>query len=183
MKEKVYVFLSDGFEEIEALTAIDVLRRAELDVEVVSITGQEKITGAHNVPIISDSLFRDGAYEDAALLLLPGGMPNAGTLSEHQGLKDLVKSFVQAERYVAAICAAPIVLGKQGLLKGRKATCYPGFESLLEGAILTDQQVVQDGRIITANGPGAAMNFALAVVELLCGADKVVELKKAMIVQ
>lgn len=182
MMENVYVFISDGFEEIEALTAIDVLRRAAINVEVVSITGQEKVTGAHDVPIICDSLFDAAAYGDASLLLLPGGMPNAGTLSEHEGLKKVVKDFYVSGKPVAAICAAPIVLGKQGLLKGKKVTCYPGFEPFLDGAVITGEKVIKDGNLITANGPGSAMCFALAVVELLCGAQKVAELKEAMIV-
>lgn len=179
----VYVFLASGFEEIEAFTSIDVLRRAGLNVNMVSVDDIGYDTGAHDVTVICDSFFEKCDFRDADLLLLPGGMPGAENLSEHEELNELIVDFVTAGKPVAAICAAPMVLGKLGLLKGKKVTCYPGFEQYLEGAEYTGNQVEKDGNIITGIGPGAAMDFALAVVELLTGKDKVAELEKAMCVK
>lgn len=179
----VYVFFADGFEEIEAFTSVDVLKRAGLDVEMVSVTGNQEVVGAHDVPLICDALFGESDFSDAELLLLPGGMPGAGTLSNHEGLNALVADFVQAGKPIAAICAAPMVLGKMGLLKGKTVTCYPGFEQYLEGANCTGAPMEKDGQIITGKGPGAAMDFALTVVHTLLGADKVAELEEAMCVK
>lgn len=179
----IYAFFADGFEEIEAFTAIDVLRRAGLNVEMVTITGEEVVMGAHDVPVLCDSFYKDCDFSDADLLLLPGGMPGAATLSKHDGLNQLVTDFVKANKPVAAICAAPMVLGKLGLLKGKKVTCYPGFEQYLEGAECTGAQVEKDGNIITGIGPGGAMDFALTVVDTLLGKDKVAELEEAMCVK
>ena len=163
----VYVFFADGFEEIEAFTSVDVMRRAGLNVEMVTVTPDE---------IVNCDFF------DAELVLLPGGMPGASTLEKCGELRNLVLRFAQEQKPIAAICAAPMVLGKLGLLKGKKATCYPGFEQYLEGAECTGAPVERDGNIITGKGPGAAMEFALAVVELLQGKEKVQELKEAMCV-
>jgi 4-methyl-5(b-hydroxyethyl)-thiazole monophosphate biosynthesis len=178
----IYVFFADGFEEIEAFTSVDILKRAGLNVEMVTVTDEAVVTGAHDIPVVCDSYFQ-GDYNDADLLLLPGGMPGAATLSKHEGLNRALLDFVEKGKPVAAICAAPMVLGKLGLLKGKKATCYPGFEHYLEGAECTGAQVEKDGRIITGRGPGAAMDFALAIVGLLQGKDKVAELEEAMCVK
>ena len=132
--------------------------------------------------LLCDVNFENCDFFDAELLLLPGGMPGAATLDKHEGLRKLILSFAEKGKPIAAICAAPMVLGKLGLLKGKKATCYPGFEQYLEGADCTGAMVEKDGNVITGKGPGAAMEFALAVVELLQGKDKVAELKEAMIV-
>ena len=172
----VYAFFADGFEEIEALTAVDTLRRAGLNVEIVSVTPDEIVVGAHDVSLLCDVNFENCDFFDAELLLLPGGMPGAATLDKHEGLRKLILSFAEKGKPIAAICAAPMVLGKLGLLKGKKATCYPGFEQYLEGAECV-------GNIITGMGPGAAMEFALAIVELLAGKEKVDELAEAMCVK
>lgn len=179
----IYVFFADGFEEIEAFTSVDVLKRAGLDVEMVSVTGKEVVMGAHRIPVVCDSLFENCDFSKANLLLLPGGMSGATTLDQHQGLKNLICGFVDQNKPVAAICAAPMVLGKMGLLKGKRVTCYPGFEQYLEGAERTGEQVVVDGNIITGRGPGAAMDFALAIVSILLGNQKVAELEEAMCVK
>lgn len=179
----VYTFFADGFEEIEAFTSIDVLKRAGLNVEMVSVTGDKEVMGAHDVPLICDLLFEECDFNDARLLLLPGGMPGAGTLSKHEQLNKLVSDFVKADKLVAAICAAPMVLGKMGLLKGKKVTCYPGFEQYLEGAECTGAQVEKDGNIITAIGPGGAMDFALLIVETLLDKEKVADLEEAMCIK
>lgn len=179
----VYAFFADGFEEIEALTTIDVLRRAGINVEIVSVTPDEIVVGAHNVSVLCDINFENCDFFDAELLFLPGGMPGAATLDKHEGLRKLILSFVEKGKPVAAICAAPMVLGKLGLLKGKKATCYPGFEQYLEGAECVKEHVVRDGNIITGMGPDAAMEFALTVVDLLAGKEKVDELVEAMCVK
>ena len=178
----VYVFFADGFEEIEAFTSVDVMRRAGLNVEMVTVTPDEIVTGAHDVPVLCDKNVVNCDFFDAELVLLPGGMPGASTLEKCGELRNLVLRFAQEQKPIAAICAAPMVLGKLGLLKGKKATCYPGFEQYLEGAECTGAPVERDGNIITGKGPGAAMEFALAVVELLQGKEKVLELKEAMCV-
>ena len=167
---------------MEALTPVDVLRRAGLPVKTVSVTGVLTVNGAHGVPVIADMVFEEVKEADTEMIVLPGGLPGATNLDAHKGLSDLIMAFAEAGKPLSAICAAPLVYGKRGLLKGKKATCYPGFDNFLEGAEYTAAMVEKDGNIITGKGPGAAMEFALAVVELLQGKDKVAELRKAMIV-
>lgn len=174
----VYVFLADGFEEIEAFAAVDILRRADVQVQVVSVTPDEIVRGSHDIPVLCDKNIENCDFFDAALLLLPGGMPGATTLGESEDLKKLLLNFNAQKKPIAAICAAPMVLGKLGILKGLKATCYPGFEQYLEGAECTGALVEKDGNIITGRGPGAAFAFAFTVVELLLGKEKVSELKE-----
>ena len=179
----VYAFFADGFEEIEAFVMIDTLRRAEVNVEMVSVTPDEIVMGAHDISILCDVKFEDCDFSDANLLFLPGGMPGAATLDKHEGLRRLILDFAAKNKPIAAICAAPMILGKLGLLKGRKATCYPNFEQYLEGAECVDELVVRDGNITTAMGPGGAMDFALTIVEILVGKEKVKELEEAMCVR
>lgn len=179
----VYAFFADGFEEIEAFTAIDVLRRAGLNVEIVSVTPNEIVMGAHDISVLCDVKFENCDFSDANLLFLPGGMPGAATLDKHQGLRKLILDFASQNKPIAAICAAPMVLGKLGLLKGRKAICYPSFEQYLEGAECVNESVVRDGNIITSVGPGSAMDFALTLVDVLLGRDKVKELEEAMCIK
>ena len=178
----VYAFFADGFEEIEAFTTIDILRRAGLNVKIVSVTPDEIVVGAHDVSVFCDINFVNCDFFDAELLFLPGGMPGAATLDKHEGLRKLILDFAGKGKPVAAICAAPMVLGKLGLLKGKKATCYPSFEQYLEGAECANEHVVRDGNIITGMGPGATMEFALTIVDLLVGKEKVEELVEAMCV-
>ncbi|RRD93352.1 DJ-1/PfpI family protein [Bacteroides heparinolyticus] len=179
----VYVFFADGFEETEAFTSVDVMRRAGLNVEMVTVTSDEIVTGAHDIPVLCDKNVVNCDFFDAELVLLPGGMPGAATLEKCDELRKLILRFAEEQKPIAAICAAPMVLGKLGLLKGKKATCYPGFEQYLEGADCTGAPVERDGNIITGKGPGVAMEFALAIVELLKGKEKVEELKEAMCVR
>lgn len=176
----VYVFFADGFEEIEAFTAVDIMKRAGLKVAMISVTPDEIVRGAHDIPVLCDKNIVNCDFFDADLLMLPGGMPGAATLGESEDLRKLLLGFVKERKPIAAICAAPMVLGKLGILKGKKATCYPGFEKYLEGAEYTAALVEKDGNIITGKGPGAASEFAFAVVELLVGKEKVKELKEAM---
>ena len=167
----VYVHLADGFEEIEALTTVDLLRRAGIGTETVSVTGHLPVTGAHGVKVIADILFEDAVYSACEFIVLPGGMPGASNLDAHEGLREKILSFHNQGKPIAAICAAPLVLGHAGVLAGKRATCYPGFEKELDGAELSEDPVVRDGGIITSRGPATAMDFALTVIEELRGKD------------
>lgn len=178
-----YVFFADGFEEIEAFTLVDVLRRAGLDVEMISVTPDEIVTGAHDIPVLCDKNIVNCDFFDAELIVLPGGMPGAATLEKCDDLRRLILHFAQQNKPIAAICAAPMILGKLGLLKGKKVTCYPGFEQYLDCTEYTGALVERDGNIITGSSPAAAMEFALTIVDLLRGKEKVEELKEAMCVR
>ncbi|MGL5273624.1 MAG: DJ-1 family glyoxalase III [Phocaeicola sp.] len=176
----VYLFLAEGFEEIEAISPIDILRRAGVNVKSVSIMPSKEVHGAHGITILADYLFEEIDAEAADMLVLPGGLPGATNLDTHAGLGELILTYAQAGKPLAAICAAPLVFGKRGLLKGKKATCYPGFENYLEEATYTASLVEKDGLFITGKGPGASFAFAFAIVELLCGIDTVNQLKAGM---
>ena len=166
---KVYVFLADGFEDVEALIPVDVLRRGGVEVITVSAMDDNQIVeSAHGVQMVADALFDDCSFADADLLLLPGGMPGAKNLFDHQGICQAVTAQARAGKMVAAICAAPaVVLGQLGLLEGRRATCYPGFEQLLHGAEYTGDLCTVDGNIITGEGPAAAFPFAYTLLTML----------------
>ncbi|KAA6344359.1 putative cysteine protease YraA [termite gut metagenome] len=176
----MYVFFVDGFEEIEAVTTVDVLKRAGLNVEMISVTDDRVVMGSHGIPVLCDDLFEETDFDDAAMLLLPGGTT---ALGEHAGLCELLTDFAKENKPIAAICAAPSILGTLELLKGKKATCYPGFEKYLKGAEYTGEQVVKDGNIITGKGPGATIEFALAIVETMISKAKAEELAQAMCVK
>jgi len=179
--KQVCVFLADGFEEIEGLTVVDLLRRAEVEVTTVSITGAYTIHGAHGIDVQADKLFEDMSYEEQDMLVLPGGMPGTLNLGKHKGLEALLRKFYQKEKYIAAICAAPSVFGKYGFLKGRRATSYPGFENqLIDAEYVTDAVAVSDF-VITSRGMGTAIPFSLALIEQLLGKEKSEEIGKSII--
>ena len=159
----LHIFLAVGFEEIEALTTIDILRRCDLDIQIVSITGSRLIHGSHGISIMAETVFRKGEIYKSNGLILPGGMPGARNLLLHDGLRKALLYHHDCKNLIAAICAAPMILGKYGILKQRCATCYPGFEQELEGAEIVNDFVVEDGHIITAKGPRAAADFAFAI--------------------
>lgn len=161
-----FVFLAEGFEEIEALTVVDILRRTGLDVTTVGVGGT-CIKGAHNIPVVCDVQENLAVPANIDMVVIPGGMPGVDNLEKSEVVKRFIQSAMEQEAYVAAICAGPALLGKMGLLQGKKAVCYPGFEADLTGAVLTDEYVQQDDRIITAKGPGVSMEFALYLAELL----------------
>lgn len=172
----VFVFLADGFEEIEAIVPIDIFRRAGIDVTSVSISSKKEIRGAHDVTVIADSLFSETDFSENDLLYLPGGMPGTANLDAHEGLKALLVKQIGENKPVAAICAAPLILGKLNLLDGLEAICYPGYEINLKGATLSNEKIVKSGIISTAKGAGVALQFALKIVEDLKGkpvADKI----------
>lgn len=176
----MYVFLAEGFEEIEALAPVDVMRRAGLRVVMVSTTDNLVVNGAHGIPVVADAMFDEADYADAALLFLPGGLPGATNLEAHKALGKLLVGKAGEGVVVSAICAAPLVLGGLGLLQGKKATCYPGFEDTMTGATYTAAKVTCDGNIFTACGPGAAWDLGFTFVEHFCGAEKAAELRQGM---
>lgn len=181
--KKIAVHLAEGFEEIEAISIIDVLRRADLKVEIVSVSGNFVVTGSHNIKIMADSLFESIDYNLIEMIVLPGGMPGSKNLNNHEGLKKQIMDFHENGKPLGAICAAPLVFGNLGILKGKKATCYPGFENELKGTKSTGKNVEQAGTIITGKGAGVAIHFALKIVAMLKGKELADELSRKMIVK
>lgn len=179
--KKVYVFLADGFEEIEGLTAVDVLRRAGADTVTVSVMGRKEITGSHGIQVMADCLFEDTDFSEAALLVLPGGMPGTLNLKAHSGLAELLEQFDRKEKYIAAICAAPTILSDLGMLAGRRACAYPSFEENLNCKEVVREPVTTDGHIITGRGMGAAIPFALKLTEFLFGREKADEIAESIV--
>ncbi len=179
----IYLFLANGFEEVEALCPLDLLRRAGCNVTTVGIGG-EIILGAHGISVqadIPDTMYRDSAPE---MLILPGGMPGTRHLDQSHTVDVALRAGAASGAYLAAICAAPSVLGKRGYLKGKRAVCYPGFEDQLEGALLQSKAhtVVTDGKIITAVGMGVATEFGLALVRLLKGEEACEKLRASCMI-
>ena len=168
----VHLFLADGFEEIEAFAR----GRGVMQLELAYAQGNDR-----DIPIMADNLFRRCGIEDSEMLVFPGGMPGTTNLGLHDGLRKATINHVQSGRPVAAICAAPALLGRSRLLAGRRATCYPGFEPQLNGAVCTGKMVEVDGNIITGRGPGAVFPFAFAIVERLRGAEVVEKIKHDML--
>lgn len=166
----IFIFLTTGFEDIEAIATIDILRRAELNVKSVSLTDSRQVMTSHQVLVTADLMFDQVDFSEAELLILPGGTVK---FNEHENMKKELLAFANKGEKVAAICASPMVLGGLGLLDGKNATCYPGFEQYLKGATLqTDKAVVVDGNITTGRGPGLTIDFALDLVEQLAGKEK-----------
>lgn len=182
MKES-FVFLAEGFEEIEAITIIDVMRRAGLPVKTVSITSALQVKGAHGMILTADTIYDNTLFNDPEWLILPGGMPGATNLYDYAPLQGLLKRQAESSKgRIAAICAAPaVVLGQLGLLKGHHATCYPGFESLLEGAVVEDKEIVVDGKFVLGNGPANAMLWALQVVSETIGHQDALHVANGML--
>ena len=176
----VYMFLANGFEEIEALCPLDLLRRAGVEVTTVGIGG-DMIRGAHGITVQAD--IPEGLFADAApeMVILPGGMPGSKNLDESRTVDTVLKVAARRGAYIAAICAAPMVLGHRGLLQGKEAICYPGFEKELTGAEISNKKVVRDGNIITAAGMGVALEFGLKLVEVLKGKQVADDLRRAVI--
>ncbi len=180
---RICVPLADGFEEIEAVTLIDVLRRADFSVSVCSASESFHVKGAHSIIIGADISVNEALDRRWEGIVLPGGMPGAEHLRDTPAVETLLKQIFEADGLVGAVCAAPLVLGHYGLLKGRKATCYPGFEDRLTGATAVEEPVVVDGNVITSRGPGTVMAFALKIVEYHSGKEKAAELEETMLFQ
>lgn len=166
---KVIVFMADGMEETECLTAVDILRRGGVTVDTVSVSDDIYVTSSHNVTVRADYLFSKADFNSCDMLFLPGGMPGVTNLGRHNGLCALLKEYAAAGKRIAAVCAAPSLLGELGLLKGKSATCYPGFEDKLKGAVYTNADVVTDGNITTGRGLGYSIDLAIEMLSLLKG--------------
>lgn len=175
----VYLFLADGFEEIEALGCVDILRRAGIEVETVGVTGKT-VAGAHGINVEADILISECGY-DAEMVILPGGSVGTDNLAASCEVASLVNDAAERNAYVAAICAAPTVLGKLGLLQGRRAVCYPGLEGRLAGAVKSSERVCADGNFITSRGPGTTAEFSLTIVELLKGRETADAVREGML--
>lgn len=178
-----FLFLASGFEEIEALTAVDVLRRAGIPVKTVSITSALQVTGAHGITVTADVIFDNTHFSTPGWIILPGGMPGATNLYEFAPLRGLLhRQAESADGRIAAICAAPaVVLGQLGLLNGVRATCYPGFEKLMDGAEIQAAPVSVDGKFVTGNGPSSALRWALTIVQETLGTRVAVQIANDML--
>ena len=175
----IYVLLTDGFEEVEALTPIDIMRRAGLDVKTVTISDNLYVTGAHDITVKADIKMEEVSREDMDMLVLPGG-PGHTNLDGDKNVHSLIDYAAEKEIYIAAICASPSIIGKKGLLAGKKATAFPGFEKYLFDAEVLADKVVLDGKFITAKGAGASAEFGFQLVTLLLGKEIADNLKETM---
>ena len=169
--KKIGIFFGTGYEEIEALTVVDLCRRAGIEISMVSITGEGKATGSHGIAVEMDKQFEDVDFTALDMIVLTGGMPGTRNLEAHDGLMEQVDAFYKDGKYVAAICAAPSIFGHRGIVNGRKACCYPGFEKDLTGAEVCYESVCISDNVITSRGMGCAIDFSLAIITVLCGSE------------
>lgn len=180
---KVYIFLADGFEDIEGLTVVDLMRRADIDIRTISIKESREVTTSHGITLMTDGIFNETDFSDADMLVLPGGMPGTRYLGEYGPLCDLLTEHYGKGGRIAAICAAPSVFAELGFLKGRKATSYPSFMDRLDGAETVTDSVVVDGNVTTSRGMGTAIDFGLTLISQLLGAEKAQEIAESIIYQ
>lgn len=181
MKNAV-ILIAEGFEEVEAVTIIDTLRRGGVDILSVSVTGDKTVVGAHGIPITCDSIFDRKAVLSRDILVLPGGMPGTKNLGESGDVAEAVTAFKNEGKTLSAICAAPMIFGSMGLLKGLRATIYPGMESFIDGSIITPQNTTEyDGNILTGKGPGLALDFALRLLEIASDKETAQDVAKGML--
>jgi len=178
---RVCVFFAEGFEEIEALTVVDILRRGGIDVDMVSVTGARRVTGSHKITVETDKLLEEVDFEETRMLVLPGGMPGTKGLEATELLMEQVDAFYEKGKYIAAICAAPSIFGHKGILKGRTACSFPSFESHLEGAEVSKEPVVVSDNVITSRGMGTAIPFGLKLLELFAGEKAALEMKERIV--
>ncbi len=177
------IFLADGFEEIEGLTVVDLCRRAKLDITMVSIGEDLEVTGSHGIKIWADKRLSELDFEAMDMLILPGGKRGTENLENCVPLMEKLDAFYQAGKFVAAICAAPSILGHRGILKGRKACCYPGWESHLEGAEVVREASVVSGNVITGRGMGCSIPFGLEIIAACCGKETAEEIAERVVYQ
>lgn len=178
---RLAVFFAEGFEEIEALTVVDICRRGGIQVDMVSVGDVREVTGSHGICVVTDKKFEEADFGEYDMLVLPGGMPGTKNLEAHSGLMAQVDEFYKNGRYIGAICAAPSIFGHKGILKGRRACSYPSFESHLEGAEVTEGPVEISDHVITSRGMGTAIDFGLAILGVFCGEEKAAELAKGIV--
>jgi len=178
----VYMFLANGFEEIEALCPLDLLRRAGVEVKTVAVGAQDlHVTGSHGITVVADMDEKAFADEAPEMVILPGGMPGASNLHASAVVDGAIKSALACDGYLAAICAAPMILGEREILQGKRAICFPGFEEHLHGATIAAERVVRDGKVITGAGMGVALDFGLALVSALRGKEASAALRRAVL--
>ncbi len=177
------IFLAPGYEEVEMLTVVDLLRRSHISIDMVSITDSLEVTSSHNVTIKADKLFRDADFDEADMIILPGGIPGTPNLLACQPLTDKIKEFASQKKWLSAVCAAPTIYDELKLFEGRKATCYPTFAEKLTDAVYVKQPVVVDDIFITSRGAGTTIEFAAAIVERFAGKDTAKEVLEAIIYQ
>lgn len=178
---KVCIFLAEGFEEIEALTVVDILRRAGIDTSLVSVTGQQQVISSHSVTVLADAVFEEIDFSQVDMIVLPGGMPGTLNLEAHRGLMEQVDQFYQEGKWLAAICAAPSIFGHKGMLAGKKACSFPEFESHLKDAQVVRDEVSVSGKIITSRGMGTAIPFGLEICGQLLGREKAREISDKIV--
>jgi protein deglycase len=178
---QIYMFFANGFEEIEGITVVDLLRRAGMEVDMVSIEQDKIVIGSHNIKVQADKHFNEVDFLDGEMIVLPGGMPGTTNLLKHEGLSNLIKEYNKEEKMLAAICAAPSVLGANGALQGKNVTCYPGFENKLIGGTLKSQAVVRDGNVITSRSAGTSILFAAEIISYFKGKAAAEKIKESII--
>lgn len=171
MDKKVFVHLAEGFEEIEAMATIDILIRGELDVEIVSVTGEKIVKSVRGIGVQCDKLFEEVDYSEGGMIVLPGGIPGVDNLGAHAGLVEQLKAYKEQGKWIAAICAAPMILHDNGLIEGKTLTCFPGVGDDFKEANVVKDIVAVDGKLITSQGPGTAIEFGLKILELLKGKE------------
>lgn len=179
--QKAAIFLAPGLEEIEALTVVDLLRRADIEIAMISISDDLQVTGSHNIQICADKKWSEAEFEEVDMIILPGGVPGTKNLEAHEPLLQKIVAFHEEKKYISAICAAPSILGHLGILKGKNACCFPDYESHLKGAIVTQNEVEVSEHIITSRGMGCAIPFGLAIVERFRGKQIAESLSKKII--
>lgn len=178
---KVYIFLADGFEDIEGLTVVDLMRRAGIEITTVSVKDTKEVTTAHGITLLTDRLFKNTDFSGGDMLVLPGGMPGTVNLGAYEPLIELLKNYYTEGKKIAAICAAPSIFAKLGFLKGRRATSYPSFLDQQSGAVITEDPVVTDGNVTTSRGLGTAIDFALSLITQLLGEKKAEEIADSVL--
>ena len=181
--KRTAILFADGYEEVEALTVVDLLRRAKIGCDIVAVDDGVEVTGSHGIRVGADKTLSQLVMEEYDGLILPGGLRGVNNLAADERVIDMLRRFAEAGKLTAAICAGPTVLAKAGLLQGRKACCYPGMEDQLTGAVACTDAVVADGSIITSRGLGTAIPFALALVAYFCGEKQAQALAKSIVFQ
>lgn len=180
--KRVYIFLADGFEEVEALTCVDLLRRAGIEVISISINENQKVIGRSNISILSDEVYNsEKDYNDAEAIILPGGYPGYVNLYNHKGIANIISSYNKEKKIIAAICAAPTILGQMNILKDKIAVCYPGMEKDLKCKEISVQDTIVDGHIITSRGIGSCIEFCLEIIELILGEESKIFVAKDIV--
>lgn len=178
---KTALFLADGYEEIEALAVVDIFRRAGITLDMVSISDELLTNGSHGIQVMADILLKEVTFDEYDMLILPGGLKGMQNLEACTPLMMQIDKFYENDKYIAAICASPSIFGRRGILEGRQATAYPGFEGELKGATVVDAGAVRTGHVITGRSMGSAIEFALLLVETLLGKEKAEEIAKQIV--